>query len=144
MKRCYVVLGKYRKRDTSLKRKKKCSLGSHSFVGLANPYSASKTHLNNLCLGSRVCSKSSGVDWQLFPLPLTRCHPAPHFCNLAHRTHPLLPCSPSACHPPPARPRTIAVLSLCCHHLDGLDFDFFQCHPLLRPFLAEGDVSSLV
>lgn len=78
-----------------------------------------------MCLGLSVCSEGSGVGWRPFPLPFTYSRLAPHFwSSLMDVT---LSVYASACHPPPAWPRATAVLSLCCHHLDSLDF--FQCHP---------------
>lgn len=135
-----ALLGNQRKGATSLKRTDTV-LGSSSLLGLPIAIAGSrKIHLPNLSgLECLPCEPAGGLA--AFPLPF-----ACRSCPLLHPpaffflyTSSPSPCTEPICLSPIASlcPRALAVLSLCCHHLDGLVF--FQCHPGTLTFLVERD-----
>lgn len=97
-------------------------MGSSSLLGLPITVDDSrKIHLTNLSgLECLPCEPACGLA--AFPLPFA-CRSYPLLHPPAFYTSSPSPCTEPFCLSPIASlcPRALAVLSLCCHHLDGLE-----------------------
>lgn len=99
---------------------------------------SSNIHLDDLCLGLSVCS----VGWWPF-LPPADALLLTSASTASLSSHPLLAHSSPACQSPTS---CLYLGHSCPFSLlppSGRP-DFFQCHPPVLTFLAEGDVISLV